>query len=104
MVKSSILAGLFLAAAVTTPALAFQLTPADFGYLETLGVERNSPIMRDLSPRQEARLHNIINADWAKNNPEKRAGSVREALMDVVEQREWEKNNPGKLWDSSKQK
>jgi hypothetical protein len=102
MVRSSLLAGALLGLLLVQPAFAFGLTQDDFVYLSSLGIQENNPAIQNLSPRQGARIHNLINADWSKNDPVARAKSVHEALAEVIQQHRWEEDNPGKLWNSSK--
>jgi len=52
-------AGGFLA--VAGAAHAVGLSETDFAYLTTQNIERSSPPIHDLSPKQQARLHSLIN-------------------------------------------
>ena len=57
----------------TTTTFAVGLTTADYDYLETQNIERTATLLRNLSPRKQARLHAVINflpvtsASQAKN-------------------------------------
>lgn len=86
---------------LTTSALAIGLTEDDFEYLSTLGIERASPLIQALSPKETQRLHAIINDVHTKDDPIARITALETALDEYRDQR-WEKMNPGQLWDVPK--
>jgi len=88
--------------AVTTSSFAVGLSESDFDYLEKQDVERTSNLVRDLSPREQARLHAIINDNSTANNPIGQAKNVAEALAAFREHQLWERTHPGQLWDLPK--
>ena len=79
-----------LLAMTSTSAFAVGLTEADHAYLEAQDVGRDSPVIRGLSPKEQARLHALINESKTDSDLPLRAKLVREILM------EFEKNQPGK--------
>jgi hypothetical protein len=93
----------FLAAAglalLTAPAFAFGLTDTDQDYLSAQGVDRTSSVLRGLSPREQARLHAIINDATTINDPAARARAVAKALDEFREHQAREQAHPGELWD-----
>jgi hypothetical protein len=97
----------FLATAIaavflTTSALAIGLTEDDFEYLSTHGIERASPLIQALSPKENARLHAIINDVRTKDDPSARIMALESALNEFREHQRWEIMNPGRLWDEPK--
>ena len=95
----SILGAAIAAIVVTTAARATGLTEGDFEYLGTQNIERASPLIRDLSPKENATLHALINDVRTKDSPASRAALG--AALDVHREHQlWEKTNPGKLWDA----
>ena len=102
MLKYSIsavaIAGYFL----VTPAFAVGLTEADFNYLTTLDVQSDGVVIRGLSPKEQSRLHVLINDLTTAKDPIARAKDVSEALSEFKKHQEWEVKNPGKLWDDPK--
>ena len=85
--------------AASASAFAVGLTDADHDYLATHGVERDSSVLRGLSPREQARLHALINDAATANNTAARAGNVGTALQEFREHEAWEQAHPGELWD-----
>jgi hypothetical protein len=83
----------------TTLSFAIGLTDADFEYLATQNIERSSIVVLNLSPREQARLHGIINFVLT---PAARAKDVTEALEGFMEHHNWERLHPGELWDLPK--
>jgi hypothetical protein len=83
-----------------TAAFAVGLTEADYNYLESQEIERSSILIRGLSPREQARLHALINDEQTKNNPLAQAENVNEALRGFSRNQLWEQQNPGQLWDT----
>jgi hypothetical protein len=81
----------------TTLSFAAGLTEADFEYLATQNVERTSILVLNLSPREQARLHAIINS--VPTTPAAQAKNVVEALEGFREHQRWEQVHPGELWD-----
>jgi len=84
----------------SAPALAIGLTGADFGYLAAQSVEQTSPVLRGLSPREQARLHAIINDATTAADPAARERDVAKALAEFREHQAWELSHPGELWDA----
>jgi hypothetical protein len=89
---------------VTSSAFSAGLTEADHDYLGTQNVERASPVVRGLSPKEQARLHALINDSQTENDPTARAKIVDEALVEFESHQRWEVMNPGQLWDVPKRK
>jgi hypothetical protein len=81
-----------------------RLTEADHDYLGTQNVERASPLVRGLSPKEQARLHALVNASQTENDPTARTKIVHEALVEFESHQRWEVMNPGQLWDVPKRK
>jgi len=81
----------------TAPAFAFGLTDTDQDYLSAQGVDRTSSVLRGLSPREQARLHAIINDATTINDPAARALAVAKALDEFREHQAWEQAHPGEL-------
>jgi hypothetical protein len=90
----------FLVFAVS--ALAVGLSESDFAYLTTQNIERNSPPIHDLSPKEQARLHSLINDPRTANDPVAQAKYVNEALAEFLDHQLWEQAHPGQLWDAPK--
>lgn len=84
--------------AAATPAGAFGLTDVDQEYLSAQGVERTSSVLRGLSPREQARLHAVINDAATAGDPLARASAVTKALEEFRERQAWEETHPGELW------
>lgn len=99
LVWSGVAAGLLGFAA---PAFAVGLSEADFIYLMTQNIERNGPPIRDLSPKEQSRLHSLINDSRTANDPVAQARYVNEALAEFLRHQLWEKEHPGQLWDVPK--
>jgi hypothetical protein len=89
---------------VVQSAFAFGLTESDHDYLVTQNVERGSSIIRKLSPKEQARLHALINDSKTENDPTARTDIIRAALKEFEKNQFWEEMNPGQLWDSPKGK
>jgi hypothetical protein len=81
----------------TTPLFAVGLTEADFAYLATQNVERAGIMLLNLSPKEQARLHSIIN--YVPTTPAAQTKNVLEALEGYMEHQRWERMHPGELWD-----
>jgi hypothetical protein len=102
MLKHSIRAGAIAIFFVITPAFAVGLTEADFAYLTTQAVQRDGVVIRGLSPKEQARLHVLINDLATANNPINRAKDVSDALAEYKKHQDWEVEHPGQFWDESK--
>jgi len=81
-------------------AFAFGLTDNDYNYLELQKVEKDSVFLRNLSPKEQAWLHALINDEKNKNDPIARAQNVNDALTQFSANQLWEQKNPGQLWDA----
>jgi hypothetical protein len=93
-------AAIFLAA--PWPANAFGLTAEDFAFLTSHELDRNSPLIVNLSPKEQSRLHALITDLATAKNPVARARDVSEALAAFRKNQLWEQDNPGRLWDAPK--
>ena len=102
VLKYSISAGAIAFYLLVTPAFAVGLTEADFNYLTTLNVQSDGMVIRGLSPKEQSRLHVLINDLTTAKDPIARAKDVSEALAEFKKHQEWEIENPGKLWDEPK--
>lgn len=91
-----------LASLLVAPAFAVGLTDADYDYLAAQDVKRGSPVLNALSPKEQSRLHALINDPASDKDPSARAKMVRDALIEFEGNQDWEKMNPGQLWDSPK--
>src|ERR1700721_1296533 len=89
---------------VITPAFAVGLTEADFNYLTTLDVQSDGMVIRGLSPKEQSRLHVLINDLTTANDPTARAKDVSNALAEFKSHQEWEVGHPGQFWGDQKQK
>ena len=89
--------------AVSTVAFASGLTERDYGYLNSAhNIDRDSLILKGLSPKEQARLHALINDTKTSGNAATRTQDVSDALAKFAEHQRWEQDNPGKLWDAPK--
>jgi hypothetical protein len=88
--------------ASTVSAFAVGLSETDFVYLTTQNIERNGPPIHDLSPREQARLHSVINDPRTAGDPIAQAKYVNEALAEFLSHQAWEQAHPGQLWDVPK--
>jgi hypothetical protein len=88
--------------AATVSAFAFGLSDEDYDYLKSQHIERSAAPMLDLSPKELARVHNLINDPRTANDPTARNGNVKDALALFLEHQLWEKAHPGELWDAPK--
>jgi hypothetical protein len=84
----------------TALAAAFGLTEADYDYLAARGMERTSTVLRDLSPREQVRLHRLINDAATTSDPEARAREVAKTFEEFRGHQAWEDAHPGQLWDA----
>jgi hypothetical protein len=103
LLKYRVLPGItvtFLAATVS--ALAFGLSDEDYLYLATLKVERDGALIRGLSPKEQARLHSLINDPRTTNDATIRDSNVNAALVEFLSHQQWEQSHPGQLWDAPK--
>jgi hypothetical protein len=87
---------------VTVSALAFGLSDEDYLYLATQKVERNGALIHGLSPKEQARLHALINDPRTINDATMRDRNVNAALAEFLSHQVWEQSHPGQLWDSPK--
>jgi hypothetical protein len=87
---------------VTVSAFAFGLEDEDYAYLKAQHIERDAAPMLDLSPKERARVHNLINDPRTANDPTARDRNVKDALALFLEHQLWEKGHPGELWDAPK--
>jgi hypothetical protein len=99
MLKYSIFAGAIASFFIISPVFAIGLTQADFDYLTALNVQIDAVVIRSLSPKQQARLHVLINDPTTANEPSTRAKNVSEALAEFKKLQEQEVGHPGKLRD-----
>jgi len=83
-------------------AFAFGLSDTDYNYLETLQVERTSILLKNLSPKEQARLHALINDEKTKGDTIAQAQNVNDALTQFSANQLWERQNPGQLWDAQR--
>jgi hypothetical protein len=83
-------------------AFAFGLSETDYNYLETQKVERTSVLLHNLSPKEQAWLHALINDEKTKSDPIAHAQNVNDALAQFSANQLWERQNPGQLWDASR--
>ena len=88
----------FLGAA--SSAWAVGLTDNDFAYLSTYDLDRTSPLIVSLSPKEQARLHALITDLTTASNPTARARDVAGALATFKKNQRWEVDHPGQLWDA----
>ena len=101
--KVSILVGVSVgSSAIPISPFAFGLSDADYAYLATQSVERNAASIRNISPKEQARLHSLINNPRTAGDPIARAKNVNEALAEFVEHQLLELSHPGQLWDLPK--
>ena len=91
--------GLLLA--ITSSAVAWGLSDADYDYLRmTQSLERYEAPVLNLSPKERSRLHDLINDP--KSDAAVRDKNVKDALALFLEHQQWEKAHPGELWDAPK--
>jgi hypothetical protein len=86
--------------AVTISAFAFGLSDADYDYLRTQNVERSDAPILDLSPKEQTRVHNLINDPQTASDPIARDKNVKDLLAVFLGHQVWEKQHPGELWDA----
>jgi hypothetical protein len=86
----------------TISAFAVGLSDQDFDYLKTQHIERYDAPILDLSPKEQVRLHNLINDLRTANDPVARDKKVKDALDIFFQHQLWEKAHPGELWDAPK--
>jgi hypothetical protein len=82
----------------STSASAFFLTDDDYAYLATQNFVKSESIFQNLGPREEARLHALINDVQTKDAPAIRAKVVTDALKEFIGHRRWEEMHPGQFW------
>jgi hypothetical protein len=98
--KNLIICGVAIAFFVSAPAFAVGLTDTDYEYLASQDVKRGSSVINGLSPKEQARLHGLINDPGTDSDPVARARTVRDILSEFEANQDWEKRNPGQLWDA----
>jgi hypothetical protein len=79
------------------PAAAFGLTEGDYTYLAGRDLERTSAVLRDLSPREQARLHAVINDTTTSSDAAARADAVTGTLDEFRERQAREAAHPEEL-------
>jgi hypothetical protein len=84
---------------LVTPAFAVGLTESDFSYLSTRTVQRSDRLIQSLSPKEQSRLHALINDAKTANDPAARAKDVSDVLAEFKSHQDWELDHPGQLWD-----
>jgi hypothetical protein len=104
MLKYSIHAGIVAAFFIVTPAFAAALTEADFDYLKAQGVQSDGVVIRDLGPKDQSRLHVLINDPTTANNPIARAKDVSDALAEFKSHQDWEVEHPSEIWGEPKRR
>lgn len=102
MLKYSICVGVFASFFIIAPAFAVGLTEADFNYLTTQNVQHDGAVIQGLSPKEQARLHVLINDLATANNPIIRAKNASDALAEYKKHQDWEVEHPGQFWDEPK--
>ena len=79
-----------------------------WGFLFGHSMDANTELARpwrpmlDLSPKERARVHTLINDPRTANDPTARDRNVKGALALFLEHQLWEKAHPGELWDAPK--
>ena len=92
--------GAAIAFFISAPAFGVGLTDTDYEYLATQDVKRGSPVINGLSPKEQSRLHTLINDTATESDLSARAKIVRDVLNEFEANQDWEKRNPGQLWDA----
>jgi len=82
------------------PAFAVGLTDSDYDYLAGQNFQKGSSVLNGLSPKEQARLHAIINDQTTSGNSAARAKDVSETLATFQDHQHWEETHPGQLWDA----
>ena len=98
----AIFAAVTVLSLVTASAFAFGLSDEDYDYLKAKQIERSDAPMRDLSPKERTRVHDLINDPQTASDPSARDRNVKDALNLFLEHQLWEKEHPGELWDAPK--
>lgn len=78
------------------------LSPDDYVFLATQGVQRDNSVLQKMSPKELRGLHHVINDIRTQSDPQSRAEAVTKALADFEVNQRWETENPGHLWDEKK--
>jgi hypothetical protein len=78
------------------------LSPPDYVYLAALGVQRDSLVLRKMSPLELQRLHYLINDEKNQRDPQAKINAVKDALKVFEGNQQWETENPGRLWDEKR--
>jgi hypothetical protein len=98
----AIFAAVTVLSLVTASVFAFGLSDEDYDYLKAKQIERSDAPMRDLSPKERTRVHDLINDPQTASDPSARDRNVKDALNLFLEHQLWEKEHPGELWDAPK--
>jgi hypothetical protein len=87
-------AGVFLL--IGTPAFAFDygLTDSDYDYLATQNFARDNSVLKNLSPKEQARVHAIINDATTSHDAAARSRNVAEAIAIFAYHQQWEAIHP----------
>jgi hypothetical protein len=87
-------AGFFLL--IGTPAFAFDygLTDSDYDYLATQNFARDNSVLKSLSPKEQARLHTVINDATTGHDDAARSRNVAEAMAIFAYHQQWEAIHP----------
>jgi len=88
--------------AAMASASAFGLSEDDYTYLATQKIERNGAPIHDLSPKELARVHFLINDLRTAQDAIARDKIVNEVLAEFLVHQRWEQSHPGQLWDAPK--
>jgi len=74
------------------------LSPSDYVYLDAQGVQRDSPVLQQMSPKELRRLHQVINDEKTQSDAQSKANAVLGALADFEGGQQWDKSNPKPIW------
>jgi hypothetical protein len=87
----------WLVFAVTSSAIAWGLSDADYDYLrKTHNLERYDHPVLDLSPRERSRIHELITDSGTARDPAVRDKNVEDALALFLSHQLWEKEHLGR--------
>ena len=101
MAISAVMVG-FFAFTVSASAFGVGLSDEDYEYLKAQHIERSDAPVRNLSPKERQRVHNLINDPETGGDQIARNKNVIDALAIFLEHQLWEKAHPGELWDTPK--
>jgi hypothetical protein len=86
---------------VTASAQGYALSDDDYVYLKaTQRLERTDAPRPLLSPRERARLHQLITDPQTANDASARDKNVKDALALFLKHQLWDEAHPGKFWDA----